>query len=159
MNVQGLTGGGTRPTGTPVSADTADPTDSAAEELRVVRTATPDALAGIRAVVSTWARGVGLSADGLVDLLLAVGEAAANVVDHAYRGGPPGPVEVELGLRADRAGRVVTARISDRGRWRPSLADAGDRGRGLPMIRALAQYLDVAATPTGTQVCLELAVS
>jgi serine/threonine-protein kinase RsbW len=141
VNVQGLTEGGT-------GAPAAPP-----EELRVVRTATPDALAGIRSVVSTWARGVGLSADTLVDLLLAVGEAAANVVDHAYRGGPPGPVEVELGLR----GRLVTARITDHGRWRPSAASS-DRGRGLPMIRALAQHLDVAVTPRGTQVCLELAV-
>lgn len=147
MNVQGLSGSGVPGPALPGTA----------EELRVVRTATPDALAGIRAVVSTWARGVGLSSDTLVDLLLAVGEAAANVVDHAYRGRPPGPLEVEVGVRAQRSGRLVTARISDRGHWRPSAAGSDDRGRGLPMIRALAQHLDVAATPSGTQVCLELA--
>ncbi|GAA4539891.1 ATP-binding protein [Pseudonocardia xishanensis] len=151
MNLQGLPGGGSAAPPTPGAT-------GATEELRVVRTATPDALAGLRSVVSTWARGVGLPADVLVDLLLAVGEAAANVVDHAYRSGPPGPLEVELGVRPRGRGRVVAARIVDRGRWRPSDVSGRDRGRGLPMIRALAQHLDVAARPNGTEVSLELVI-
>ena len=151
MNLQGLPGGGPARPPRPGATVTT-------EELRVVRTATPDALAGLRSVVSSWARGVGLPADVLVDLLLAVGEAAANVVDHAYRSGPPGPLEVELGVRRRGRGRVVAARIVDRGRWRPSDVSERDRGRGLPMIRALAQYLDVVVNPTGTEVCLELAI-
>jgi hypothetical protein len=54
---------------------------------------------------------------------------------------------------------VVAARISDQGRWRPATAGAvRDRGRGLPMIRALAAHLDVVATGRGTEVCLELAL-
>jgi anti-sigma regulatory factor (Ser/Thr protein kinase) len=129
-----------------------------AEELRVVRAATVDSLAAIRSVVSTWARGAGLPADALVDLLLAVGEATANVVDHAYRGGAPGSVEVDLQVRARRSGRVIVARIRDHGRWRPESPPSRDRGRGLPMIRALAEKLRVATTAQGTEVFLELAV-
>ncbi|MCE0762271.1 ATP-binding protein [Pseudonocardia kujensis] len=129
------------------------------DELRIVRTAVADELSGIRSAVSRWGRCAGLSADVLVDLLLAVGEAAANAVDHAYRGGPPGPVEVDVQLRRRRSGSVIAARISDQGRWRPTSAGvARDRGRGLPMIRALAARLDVMATGRGTEVCLELAI-
>jgi anti-sigma regulatory factor (Ser/Thr protein kinase) len=129
------------------------------EELRVVRIATADSLAGLRAVVSTWGRGADLPADVLVDLLLAVGEATANVVDHAYRGAVPGPMEVELQLRRRRAGRAVTARIRDRGSWRSPDPSAADRGRGLPMIRALADHCVVSTTAQGTEVCLEIAAS
>lgn len=148
--------------GAPTAAPTGQvdrPTRAVPDELRIVRTAVAEELSGIRSAVSRWGRCAGLSADVLVDLLLAVGEAAANAVDHAYRGRPPGPVEVDLRLRRRRSGRVVAARISDQGRWRPVTADAvRDRGRGLPMIRALAAHLDVVATGRGTEVCLELAV-
>ncbi|GAA4678593.1 hypothetical protein GCM10023215_09390 [Pseudonocardia yuanmonensis] len=148
--------------GAPTGADAAvagRPMRVVPDELRIVRTAVPDELSGIRTAVSRWGRRAGLSADVLVDLLLAVGEAAANAVDHAYRGGPPGPVEVDLQLRRRRTGSVVAARICDQGRWRPASAGAvRDRGRGLPMIRALAAHLEVIATGRGTEVCLELAL-
>jgi anti-sigma regulatory factor (Ser/Thr protein kinase) len=154
--------------GSPPASTTASTSGSGAErrpvravpgELRIVRTAVADELSGIRSAVSRWGRRAGLPADVLVDLLLAVGEAAANAVDHAYRGRPPGPVEVDVHLRRRRSGSVLAARIIDQGRWRPASAGTvRDRGRGLPMIRALAAHLDVVATGHGTEVCLELAV-
>ncbi|GAA2877104.1 hypothetical protein GCM10010472_38430 [Pseudonocardia halophobica] len=162
MNVHGPQRGvPAAPTAAPTAQGAADrrPVRAVPEELRIVRTAVADELSGIRTAVSRWGRRAGLSADVLVDLLLAVGEAAANAVDHAYRGGPPGPVEVDVQLRRRRSGSVVAARISDQGRWRPATAGAvRDRGRGLPMIRALAAHLDVVATGRGTEVCLELAL-
>lgn len=167
MNVHGPQGD--VPPAPPAAATPASATTSTAavvrpvrvvpDELRIVRTAVADELSGIRSAVSRWGRRAGLSADVLVDLLLAVGEAAANAVDHAYRGGPPGPVEVDLQLRRRRTGSVVAARICDQGRWRPASAgEVRDRGRGLPMIRALAAHLEVVATGRGTEVCLELAL-
>ncbi|MFR9806958.1 ATP-binding protein [Pseudonocardia sp. RS010] len=157
MNVHGPHGG--FPAAPAASVSAVRPARAVPDELRIVRTALADELSGIRSAVSRWGRRAGLPADVLVDLLLAVGEAAANVVDHAYRGGPPGPVEVDLQLRRRRSGTVIAARISDQGRWRPASAGAvRDRGRGLPMIRALAARIDVVATGRGTEVCLELAV-
>ena len=126
--------------------------------LRIVRPAVPAELARVRATVSDWGRRAQLPADVLVDLLLAVGEAAANVVDHAYRGTEPGPLQIEAWVRQGAGGRVVVARITDAGHWRPRSAPAVERGRGLPMIRALAAQLDITATGTGTEVCLELTV-
>ncbi|GAA1832476.1 hypothetical protein GCM10009836_08270 [Pseudonocardia ailaonensis] len=129
--------------------------------LRIVHPARAGELALIRAAVSGWGRQAQLPADVLVDLLLAVGEAAANAVDHAYAGTDPGPVEVDLRVRAGTGGdRVVAARITDSGHWRPRAAPAHDRdrGRGLPMIRALATRLDITPTGHGTEVCLEIPV-
>ncbi|WP_158544471.1 SpoIIE family protein phosphatase [Blastococcus sp. TBT05-19] len=52
---------------------------------------------------------------------LAVWEAVANAVDHAYPDERPGPVRVQAALGADG---VLECRISDRGRWRrPDPAD------------------------------------
>jgi serine/threonine-protein kinase RsbW len=113
----------------------------------------------MRALIEDWAGEVGLTTDELVDLQLAVGEAAANGVEHAYRGCPPGPVEIDLELR-DRAsaGGAVVVRVLDHGFWRPAPVEAGPRGRGLSLIRTLSDGLDVSPTGSGTEVSFEIPV-
>ncbi|MCW0216644.1 MAG: ATP-binding protein [Pseudonocardia sp.] len=133
-------------------------------QLELRHTAAPRELARIRAHIAEWAAEVGLAADGLADLQLAVGEAVANGVEHAYRGRPVGPVEVSLALHTpDRApgaprGSVVSVRVRDHGVWHPAPVDPGGRGRGLTMIRALADDLDVSATGAGTKVTFDVPV-
>jgi serine/threonine-protein kinase RsbW len=121
--------------------------------------ANPRELARMRALIEGWAGEVGLTADELVDLQLAVGEAAANGVEHAYRGRPPGPVEIDLELR-DRgsSGGAVVVRVLDHGFWRPAPVEAGPRGRGLSLIRTLSAGLDVSPTGGGTEVSFEIPV-
>ncbi|HWO58838.1 MAG TPA: SpoIIE family protein phosphatase [Umezawaea sp.] len=92
-------------------------------------------LSGMRRRVGAWGNAAGLSADLLDDLQLALGEAAANAVDHAYPHGP-GDFDYEV-ARDDRGGVHVVVR--DRGQWRPAPPDNGHRGRGLRIIQALSE--------------------
>lgn len=123
-------------------------------------------LRSIRRAVEEWARRSGLSSDVLVDLQLALGEAVANGVEHAYDADDPGTVDIVLELRrADRAGddpgsgdpgSDVVVRVSDRGRWRPVPERSGNRGRGLLMIEQLARRVRVRTDDSGTEVCFAI---
>lgn len=117
-----------------------------AKELRVVRRS-----------VERWAASLGLPTSVLVDLQLAVEEAAANGVEHAYAAGPPGSVEVHLELRS-RGPRAVAVRVADEGSWRTPRRASGHRGRGLALIDGVAERLEVQATRFGTLVCFEIPV-
>jgi anti-anti-sigma factor len=115
--------------------------------LHVTSPAESRLLSELRGVVTEWGAAVGLDDDLAYDLVLAYGEAASNVVDHAYPG-TTGTFDTELEHR-DGAVHVT---VRDRGKWRPEPEDPGHRGRGLQMIRALAGDVEVEADSTGTTV-------
>lgn len=111
----------------------------------------------IRRRVEHWALVWDLPAATLIDLQLALGEAAANGVEHAYPDGRTGTVEVELDIRhVDRTSSVIMVRVTDRGRWRPVPTHPGYRGRGLMMIERLARHVEVLRSAHGTEVCFEI---
>ncbi|MGR7024703.1 SpoIIE family protein phosphatase [Geodermatophilus sp. URMC 62] len=113
--------------------------------------ADPARLARVRRTVTTWARAAGLSEDGVDDLQLALGEALANAVEHAYAAsGGAGRCEYRLARTADGS---VDVCVRDEGVWRPVPADPGHRGRGLELISALATDVEVARTtdPRGVE--------
>ncbi|MFI9384531.1 ATP-binding protein [Kutzneria sp. NPDC052558] len=109
----------------------------------------PGELAGMRKVVKDWAASAGLSGELLEDLQLVVGEAAANAIEHGYRAGEPGSVDVWLAV--DDAG-AVHGRVRDYGTWRQQPDDPGDRGRGLMLIKALAARMSLNRRSDGTEV-------
>jgi anti-sigma regulatory factor (Ser/Thr protein kinase) len=113
----------------------------------------PGELAGMRKVVRDWAASVGLSGELLEDLQLVVGEAAANAIEHGYRAGQPGSVDVWLAM--DGAG-AVHGRVRDYGTWRQQPDDPGDRGRGLALIRALSTQVSLNRRSDGTEVAFTL---
>ncbi|XVS66448.1 SpoIIE family protein phosphatase [Actinosynnema sp. CA-299493] len=115
--------------------------------------ARPAELAVMRRDVTAWATTAGLSADLLDDLQLALGEAAANAVDHAYPPDAPGDFSYDLATTA--AGVRVTVR--DRGHWRPEPEDKGYRGRGLQIIRSISERAVFHRTEGGTTVEFDLA--
>jgi anti-anti-sigma factor len=136
-----------------ILADTDQPDDVALIAARLVPPplelrlpADPAQLAGLRRAVLAWATDVGVGEDTLDDLQLAVGEAVANAVEHAYRGQTPGACTVRLARGPDGA---IESRIEDFGTWRPVPADAGFRGRGLLLIRRLAEDVTVDQGPDG----------
>jgi GAF domain-containing protein len=90
--------------------------------------ALPEQLGVLRRAVAAWTESNGLSDDSSYDLQLALGEAVANAVEHAYRDRPAGTVTYDLALTG---GRELRVRVSDQGEWRPPPADPGHRGRGL----------------------------
>ncbi|QFZ24222.1 PAS domain S-box protein [Saccharothrix syringae] len=114
--------------------------------------ARPPSLAVMRRSVEAWAATAALSADLFDDLQLALGEAAANVVDHAY---PDGDGDFEYELTATATGVHVVVR--DHGRWRPVPADPGYRGRGTGIIHTLAERVTFDRGEDGTTVDFHLA--
>ncbi len=101
-------------------------------------------------------RSTDLTETGLCDVVLAVNEALANVAEFAYlqdRGA--GPVDVEGVL--DGATLAVT--VADRGRWRTPDPERRKRcrGRGIPLMRTLADDVVITTSAAGTTVRLRFA--
>lgn len=108
-------------------------------------------LPGLRRHLMSWLRRcagdeVGRQAD---DVVLACWEAMANVLDHAYRGRPG---QIDVRARIDDEVLVIT--IADQGRWEAPEERQADRGRGLRLIQALVDGLDMRSTDDGTVITL-----
>lgn len=116
-------------------------------ELRFEVDATPESLAEVRSQLRRWLPNVGASEDDTADLLIAVGEAVANSIEHAY--GPHGG-KVALGLEVHDAEVEIT--VSDTGTWRSPRGT--HRGRGMQLMRQLCDELTVEHDETGTHVRL-----
>jgi anti-sigma regulatory factor (Ser/Thr protein kinase) len=111
--------------------------------------ARPERLAGLRRELRGWLTAVGVGPEDAGDVLLACGEAVANSVEHAYADAAGG-LAVELRLAA---GWELTLRVADTGRWRQVPAP-GDRGRGLSMMRAVMDSVEVRSGEGGTVVTM-----
>jgi serine phosphatase RsbU (regulator of sigma subunit)/anti-sigma regulatory factor (Ser/Thr protein kinase) len=113
----------------------------------IVVPAEPASLALVRLAMRRWLAGAGASTDDTDDLVVAVGEATANAVKHAY-GAQRGTVEVNL----DFAGGEAIASIRDKGTWRPARADS--HGRGILLMERCSDDLRIAQRQTGTEITL-----
>ena len=82
--------------------------------LQIRLPAIPASLAVIRAHLRTWLPTARVNPSAAADVLLAVGEAASNAVEHAVRG-TSRDVELEVTARATDTGLALT--IKDNGRW------------------------------------------
>jgi len=113
--------------------------------------AKPEYLLLARLAVTSVGRSAGASEETIADLKLAVTEAVANAVKHAYPPDIPGRVTVEL---TASAGRLEIA-VSDQGRGladgdEPTASEVrAESGMGLSIIRAIADEIDVGAGPDG----------
>jgi anti-anti-sigma factor len=116
-------------------------------DFRLVLPAEPHVVATLRRSVGQWAIRSGASDEEANDLVLAVGEAVTNVVEHAYTA-TGGQIELEASIHNGQA-RIV---VRDHGQWRPPRPDEG--GRGLLLMRALVEKVDVDSGPGGTEVRL-----
>lgn len=90
----------------------------------------------------------------LCDIVLAVNEALANAAEFAYAGGAAGTVDLEA-VRDPRR-RTLTVTVSDQGHWRETnpLHRQRSRGRGIPLMRTLADSVIIDTSGLGTSVCL-----
>ncbi len=114
--------------------------------------ADPRVLQHIRKALRRLAHDVGLDRDRSDGLVVAVGEAVSNAIEHAY-GGSGGPIH----LRARRDGAVLVVEVEDHGRWRRPVT-AQQRGYGLELMRALVDRVHISGTPQGTTVRLTLSL-
>ena len=116
-----------------------------APEMRMRFPAAPRVLGEIRQILRRWLHAYGALPEEIAAVTLACGEACANAIEHAYT---PAPASFEIDARY--ADGVVTLAVRDSGRWRASRG--GDRGRGLSIIEATMDELDVSSTSSGTEV-------
>lgn len=108
-------------------------------------------LPSLRQTLTRWAERTPLRSEQVEALRLASYEAAANVVEHAYLPDRAGRLGLEATCRLRQ--HTVTVMITDQGRWRPKSVDPeSSRGRGLSLIHALADSVDITSGPAGTTV-------
>ena len=123
--------------------------ESAPSRLRVELPAEPSVLRGLRRRVRAWLELRGFDKDAGADAVLALNEACANAIEHAYRGGA-GTVVVRLEHARDR----LAIAVEDEGTWREPQPDDA-RGRGFVIMRNVMDTAEVVHRPTGTTVVLE----
>lgn len=119
--------------------------------------ATADAasVARLRDEFARWLRRASsMDEDRLCDTVLAVNEALANAAEFAYLDGRAGILDFDAVL--DHARRLVTVTVTDHGRWREANPPnrLRFRGRGIPLMRALADSLVIETSGLGTRVRL-----
>jgi anti-sigma regulatory factor (Ser/Thr protein kinase) len=120
-------------------------------------TADPEHAAVIRREFSDWLHeNFALDSTKACDIVLAVNEAMANAAEYAYEANAePGAMHVQATY--DGTAATLTVTVTDQGVWRDTGGVARElkRGRGIPLMHALADNATVDSTPTGTTVCLE----
>jgi GAF domain-containing protein/anti-sigma regulatory factor (Ser/Thr protein kinase) len=101
----------------------------------------------MRHLLRRWLKRWGAGDDEIYDITVAVQEACANAVEHAYAAGP-----AAFDVHAGHEDGTIVATITDRGGWRDPRGV--NRGRGLPMMEALMDAIDVQRDEHGTAVTL-----
>lgn len=109
--------------------------------------ADPKVLAEIRLILRRWLRHYGAGDSQTQEITLAVSEACTNAIEHAYS---PAPAHFTLTATADAD--ELTFVVTDFGRWRAPRGS--DRGRGLAIIRAAMDDVDLNSSDTGTEIVI-----
>jgi len=117
-------------------------------------TADGPTVARVREEFALWLRRcTDLGEARLCDVILAVNEALANAAEFAYLH-DPGPGTIDVNAVLD--GGVLIVDVADRGRWRSTNPASPQRcrGRGIPLMYALADSVAIDTTSAGTRVRL-----
>src|ERR1700752_2014948 len=124
---------------------------------RMDAVADPQSAAQIRREFSNWlGQHFTLDPTKASDMVLAINEAMANVAEYAYvMAEQPGTMHVLASY--DGGAATLTVTVTDEGNWRtvdPATTELR-RGRGIPLMHALADHATVDSSATGTRVSLE----
>ncbi|MGA9675505.1 MAG: SpoIIE family protein phosphatase [Mycobacterium sp.] len=114
--------------------------------LRIESEANADNLAGVRRRLAGWLRAADVPDELAADIVLVISEACTNSVEHAYRGHSVGTMLVEV----EAVGGGVQARVGDSGSWKTPAAQPRNGGRGLPLIKAISDSVELHCTAAGT---------
>ncbi|MFC5061814.1 ATP-binding protein [Actinomycetospora atypica] len=110
--------------------------------------AEPSAVRTLRRRVRSWLEEIGADEEAAESILLVVDEAVTNAVEHAC---PGKKCDVELVVGSRACGRGLAVMVADTGEWQPP-GDPGFRGRGLGMIRRIAERSAIETSYEGTTV-------
>jgi anti-sigma regulatory factor (Ser/Thr protein kinase) len=124
-------------------------------DLMIVLPAVSSSASLVRQRTRAWLDALGWPADDGEDVVMAVNEAVANVVDHAYLGrAHRGEVRVYGWPANPPVTHRVVITVADGGRWRPVPGDPGHRGRGLRMMHACMESVLIQPAAAGTTVIM-----
>lgn len=112
--------------------------------------ADPAQLSVIRHELAHWLAPLQLSEDETADVVLAVDEAAANVVRHAYGQHEPGPVELTLWTESG----TLSIEVVDHGHWRQPAEHPTEGGRGIPIMSTMSESVLIHYDARGSRVLL-----
>lgn len=118
--------------------------------------ADPAQLSVIRHELAGWLAPLRLTEEETADVVLAVDEAAANVVRHAYGERESGAVELTLWTEA-ATGCVpptLSIEVVDHGRWRTPDDTPTDGGRGIPLMNRMSESVLIHFDDRGSRVLL-----
>jgi anti-sigma regulatory factor (Ser/Thr protein kinase)/putative methionine-R-sulfoxide reductase with GAF domain len=115
--------------------------------LELEMAAYPKTLARVRQALRRWLQAQAVEREVEIEIIIAVSEACANAIEHAY-----GPSRGSFTVRAERRDGYVEVRVRDLGRWQPPRGE--HRGRGLKIIEAAMDEVDVHAGNAGTAVTM-----
>jgi PAS domain S-box-containing protein len=118
-----------------------------AERLDLAVLGDEPSLRAFRGTLRRWLAAAGAAPEELQDVTMAANEAIQNAIEHAHALSRRA-VEVQL----DRTNGAIEVAVRDHGAWRPPRESS--RGRGLPLMRALMDDVDVEPGPHGTTVTL-----
>jgi anti-sigma regulatory factor (Ser/Thr protein kinase) len=110
----------------------------------------PASVGTARNAVARLADSLGVSVD---DVKIAVSEAVANVVVHAYRDGDPGPIRV---VARQERGRLLVTVADDGIGMTPNPGNPGLR-LGIPLITKLCEDVRFTSSDDGTVVSMSFA--
>jgi serine/threonine-protein kinase RsbW len=112
--------------------------------------ADPEQLAVIRRELGGWLVPLALTEEETADVVLAVDEAAANAVRHAY--GPEEAGVVELTLWTESG--TLCIEVVDHGSWRPPVDAPREGGRGIPLMSHMSESVLIHFDDRGSRVLL-----
>jgi anti-sigma regulatory factor (Ser/Thr protein kinase) len=112
-------------------------------------------VAPLRHAVVELAAKAGASENVRTDLALAVGEACANVVVHAYPPGDVGPLIVHAEIKDSE----LIVCVCDQGQGMTPRPDSPGLGLGLPLIANLADRLEITDGPGDVGTVLQMVFS
>jgi anti-sigma regulatory factor (Ser/Thr protein kinase) len=122
------------------------PTPVSQGRLELRLPAEPPVLSSLRRTLRQWLEELGGGEAAVYDVLVAVTEAAANAIEHAY-----GPADATFDVEAESLpGGEVSVVVRDQGRWRPPRGR--NRGRGTVLMQELMDHFEVTTSEGGTEV-------
>ncbi|MFL5822660.1 MAG: SpoIIE family protein phosphatase [Solirubrobacteraceae bacterium] len=116
-------------------------------ELTLRLPAEPPVLADVRRTLRRWLHNQNVTEAEMREIVLAVNEACANAIEHAYS-----PAQAEFEVRASRDDGQLAFVVADQGAWRSPRGQ--HRGRGLTVVRAAMDDVEINSTDSGTQVVM-----
>jgi anti-sigma regulatory factor (Ser/Thr protein kinase) len=112
-----------------------------------VLAADPIGLSDFRGALRGWLAAREVDPEEAESAVLAANEAIANSIEHGYRAGGSGTIDVQARL----GDGVLSITVRDRGRWRDLQPDP-NRGRGIAMMRMLMDSVEIHHGGVGTSV-------